>query len=366
MRLDIGFDHDLPERSREREIALKRDVRPPAELAIERERKSDPILQRLDSLRERAGDHRLNHQPPRREREGQSVSLPKDRTITDRTVSVPRRTQERTVSHERRPQRHHLPHNFPGIQLRPEERKLLHETGRFRVLRTEDLRETIYDGRKKQLENDLVYLRSKGLVQTQQVNLRRDGRRREIERVEVVALTKQGRDLVRRSDDLVPDQKVYAELVKPREVEHDSQIYRAFLKEAEKIEKNGGRNLRVQLDFELKAQAQKAIYRARKEEPERNLDEIKEEVAQQFELPYVDHHIQIPDARIRYERDGEQGQGTIAAHSDIEVVTAAYRSGQVRAKAQAGFHIYASASDRSSLTTRIEHDHELLFDILDL
>jgi hypothetical protein len=38
-------------------------------------------------------------------------------------------------------------------------------------------------------------------------------------------------------------------LVTPREVERDSQIYRAYLKEAERI---GGRELRVQLDFELK------------------------------------------------------------------------------------------------------------------
>jgi len=71
---------------------------------------------------------------------------------------------------------------------------------------------------------------------------------------------------------------LYAGLVKPREVEHDTQIYRAYLKEAERIERNGGSNLRVQLDFELKSQIQKAIYAVRKVAPGLDLSEIKQQV----------------------------------------------------------------------------------------
>lgn len=112
----------------------------------------------------------------------------------------------------------------------------------------------------------------------------------------------------------------------------------------------------------MKSEVQKAIYGARKAEPEREMSEIKQQVAAQFELPYVNDGIQIPDARVVY--DLPQGGGS--AHQDIEVLTAAYRPGHLRNKAQAGFHNYSSASDRATLTAKIEDDHRLMEDILEL
>jgi hypothetical protein len=171
-----------------------------------------------------------------------------------------------------------------------------------------------------------------------------------------VTLTKQGERLARESADLSPEQKLYNGLVKPREAEHDTQIYRAYLKEAERIESAGGGNLRVELDFELKSKVQKAIRAAQKADPTRDMNEIKREVATQHELPFVRNKIEIPDARIHYEMD----QGSRTAFSDIEVVTAAYRPGHMRAKAQAGFRMYASASDHSRLG-KVE-DEQHIFD----
>jgi hypothetical protein len=186
--------------------------------------------------------------------------------------------------------------------------------------------------------------------------------------VEVVTLTKDGRSLLIKQGDLPKDQKVYAGLVKPREVEHDSQIYRAYRKETERIERSGGTNLRVRLDFEIKADVQKAIYAERKADPKHDMGEIKQQVAERFELPFVDGRIQIPDARIDYDlpRENDQDQGSLAGHQDIEVLTAAYHAGHLRSKAQAGFHNYASPADRSSLTARIEGDSHLMENILDL
>ncbi len=178
----------------------------------------------------------------------------------------------------------------------------------------------------------------------------------------MVTLTRAGRDVARQTSGLPQDQRLYAGMVKPREVEHDAQIYRAYRKEAEQIERKGGTNLRVQLDFELKSQVQKAIHAARKADPERDMGEIKQQVAQQFKLPYVNDGIQIPDARIEYDMD----QGSRTGHEDIEVLTAAYRPGHLRNKAQAGFHNYASASDRATLTAKIENDHHLMENILEL
>jgi hypothetical protein len=265
-----------------------------------------------------------------------------------------------------------VPHDLTGLELRAEEKKVLAEVGRFRVVRVEDLARTIYDGKSRKLENDLNYLRDKGLVETRRVNLRHDGKRRAIERVEVVTLTKEGRSLLIKQGDLPQDQKVYAGMVKPREVEHDSQIYRAYRKEAERIESRGGTNLRVRLDYEIKSDVQKAIHAERKADPERDMAGIKEEVAAKLELPLVDGQIQIPDARIDYElprdvrRDVDNDQGPRTGHEDIEVLTAAYHAGHLRSKAQAGFRNYASASDMAALTSKIENDHHLMENILEL
>jgi hypothetical protein len=352
---------DIPqEQPRRREITP--DNHPPSD-----SRKTPPVVpetpvqRRLDSLRERADNRQPHHPRPRRERGAASRT-------------VPREPRTRTVDPEDTRRARRVPHEVIGLELRAEEKNLLTEVGRFRVVRVEDLNHTIYDGKSRKLENDLNYLRDKGLVETQRVNLRHDGKRRNIERVEVVTLTKAGRSLLIKQGDLPKDQKVYAGLVKPREVEHDSQISRAYRKEAEGIEKNGGSNLRVRLDYEIKAQVQKAIYAERKAGPKRDMAEIKQEVAERFELPFVDGKIQIPDARIDYDLPGgadrgpgiDQDQGSRTGHEDIEVLTAAYHAGHLRSKAQAGFRNYASASDRATLTAKIEDDSHLMENILEL
>ena len=355
MRFDIP--QDVPRR---REIApdnnSSSDSRKTPPVAPE-----TPVQRRLDSLQERA-DHRQPYHPrPRRERGTASRA-------------VPREPRTRTVDPEDTRRARRVPHEVIGLELRVEEKKLLTEVGRFRVVRVEDLNQTIYDGKSRKLENDLNYLRDKGLVETERVNLRHDGKRRTIERVEVVTLTKAGRNLLIKQGDLPKDQKVYAGLVKPREVEHDSQIYRAYRKETERIEGKGGSNLRVRLDYEIKAQVQKGIYAERKADPKRDMAEIKQQVATRLELPFVDGRIQIPDARIDYDLPREvnqdpstdQDQGSRTGHQDIEVLTAAYHAGHLRSKAQAGFRNYASASDRATLTSKIEDDSHLMENILEL
>jgi len=316
----------------------------------------NPILHRIKPLEDRATDYRRSHPPAERRRNEPTRETPHQRHRP--VVSGDPRRPARTTG------------NVVGLELRSEEKQLLREAGSFRVVRTADLREALYNGKARPLENDLRYLRDKGLVETQQVNLRRDGRRRTIERVEVVTLTRDGRSLLLKQDGLPEDQRIYAGLVKPREVEHDSQIYRAYRKEAEHIESKGGSNLRVRLDFEIKADVQKAIYAERKADPKRDITEIKQQVAGQLELPFVNGKIQIPDARIDYDldrsTDQDLDQGSRSGHQDIEVLTAAYHAGHLRSKAQAGFRNYASASDRSTLTAKIEDDQHLMENILDL
>jgi hypothetical protein len=354
MRLDIP--QELPRRRNDADGSNAST----AERVPARKVPENPLQQRLKQAPDPRQDARQSRlRTPRRKNE-QTQEVPRER--------------RRPVAPDgpRRPAR--AATNIVGLELRPEEKQLLTETGRFRVVRTADVRESLYHGKSSALDNDLRYLRDKGLIETSRVNLRRDGRRRSIERVEVVTLTREGRSFLIKDGDLPKDQKVYAGLVKPREVEHDSQIYRAYRKEAERIEGNGGTNLRVRLDYEIKADVQKAIYRERKADPTREMADIKEQVARQSDLPFVDGGIQIPDARIEYDLPHEndqdpsldQDQGSRTGHEDIEILTAAYHAGHLRSKAQAGFRNYASAADRSSITGKIEDDSHLMENILEL
>ena len=341
MRLEI-----TPEIPRRRDV----EIHPPAV-----ERRPDvpesPLTRRLDRLRETAQTkdaRRIAPALPRPGRERTRTREPLDSRKLE-PEQRPRRTRDGTSG------------DIRGLRLRPEEQKLIAEAGRFRVLSGDDIARTIYGGDKRALEADLHFLREKGVLTVDSVAARNDGRWSRQREIEVVSLTKQGEHLAREVGAFPTEQRLYHGMVKPREAEHDTQIYRAYLKEAEKIERGGGANLRVELDFELKAKVYRAIHEARKADPERDLAEIRRQAAEQFELPYIDNRIEIPDARIHYDMD----QGLRTAFSDIEVVTAAYRPGHMRGKAQAGFRMYASASDRSRLA-KVEDEHRVLDWVMDL
>lgn len=346
MKLDLDFTND------DRRTVQPKPTRDRAPERDQPNLTTQPLLQlgpldgRLQRLSELADQNRFPEIPRRTYEHKPESDLPIDKPQFERNVRT----------------RHHLPPTLLNLRLHPEEKQLLGEIGRFRVLALKDIARTIYAGDDGALRSHLKFLHEKGLASVDIINVRRDGRSRPVERMEVVTLTRDGEKLARLTNTFRPDQKLYHGLVKPREVEHDSQIYRAYLKETERITGLGGRELRVQLDFELKSKVQKAIYAARKADPSRDLNEIKQEVAREHGLPVVDNQIQIPDARIEYELD----QGSQTGHSDIEVVTAAYRPGHLRAKAQSGFRVYLSRRDAATMSAKIEGEHHLLDDLLDL
>lgn len=235
------------------------------------------------------------------------------------------------------------------------------EVGKFRVISTDDLARFIYKGNEGQFKQDLRFLRENNLVETHLVNARRDGRSVDrVRRFEVATLTWYGQQMLQRCGELPEDQRLYSGLVKAREVEHDAQIYRAYLKELADIERAGGRNVRVKLDFELKADIQRSIYLARKAHPQRDPAEVKAEVAEQFNLTVHNNRVVIPDARIEYELPSGG-----SAQVDIEVATSAYRHGHLAGKSQAGFRLYISRGDIGRLGPAIQDDHDIMSGILD-
>ena len=345
MRLDIP-----------QELPYRREVESEPPSPTTRKLPDNPILHRLKSLEEHAADH--GRTPPGRRRKPQQPSreVPHERRRS--VASTDARRPPRTVT------------DGVGPDLRLEERQLLREAGRFRVVRRADLCEALYSGKSRLLDTDLGYLRKQGLVEVQRVNLRRDAWQRTIEHIEVISLTKAGLSRLISQGELPKGQRGYAGLSRPRQIEHDSQIYRAYRKEAAKITEKGGTNLRVMLDFEIRSQVSKTINAERNADAQSDLPYIKQKVAERFALPFVDGTIQIPDARIEYalprNTDQEIDPGSRTGYQDIEVLTAAYHGAHLRLKMQAGFRNYASRSHRATLTAKIEDDHHLIEHILEL
>jgi hypothetical protein len=210
------------------------------------------------------------------------------------------------------------------------ESRMLATVGAFRVVSERDLHDGLGDTRKA-----LRHLEREGLVRTSALSS--DDR--------AVVLTDRGRDLLeanRREQERSWEsrQAFYAGLRKPRELTHDSKVYRAYVRAEERLREQGGRVDRVVLDYELKRDYQRFLHernRGRKDCDGRT-DREPEEIARwarEHDLPYEDGHVHFPDARIEYEaRDGR------SRHEDIEVVTGHYRGAHAGTVARSGFSCY--------------------------
>jgi len=324
-------------------------------------------------------DHRSDSVPTRESSPLESITQyitaprevfnPRARSDHNREQAGPDRTRTREHSLElprERPiaPRRHRRERDPalGLQLRAEERQLLLEVGKFRVVAATDLEREIYKNNSGQFRHDLEFLKQHGLIERHVLNLRRDGAGDRIRRFDALTLTKDARKKLVLSGHVPEGQELYSGLVKPREAEHDAQIYRAYLKEAAEIERGGGRNIRVRLDFELKRQINRAVLQLRKADRTRDDQNLKQEVADRFDLKVQNHRIVLPDARLEYELDGGGG----SSHVDIEVATSAYHRHHIASKVQAGFKLYISRGDIGRLGAGVTDDHDLMSEILDI
>jgi hypothetical protein len=287
---------------------------------------------RQSNTNEHGRDPREDARWPERDQE------PRDRGVAPRDVftrdlNLPHR-HERQIVHDARD------HEYT---LRGSESRTLATVGAFRVVSSRDLRD--HDGRPADPRSgDLRHLREEGLIRTERMDGHRDV---------AVVLTKEGRSLLEshrrdHSHDHRQDrqQAFYAELKKPREVEHDSQVFRAYLREAEHLADRGARIDRVVLDYELKRDYQHWLHERDKDRddadgrPDREPAEI-EEWAHDHDLPYFDDQVHFPDVRIEYEQpDGRWD------HVDVEVTTVHYRGAHGGAAARSGFSSYRGGSVR--------------------
>ena len=214
------------------------------------------------------------------------------------------------------------------FRLRQSEWRTLETVGTFRVVAEADVVRATGDERVARA--DLRHLVESGLADRKTAIVNHASTR-------LVVLTKDGKDLLdrhRESRGRPADQPYYAGFVKPRELAHDVQIYRAYQAERARIEGDGGRVTRVVLDYELKREYQ--AFLNRRDRPHGTTVEAdRQTFAEARSLPIVDGHLELPDLRLEVERP----DGTHETR-DIEVVTEHYSCSQLAGKAKAGFSVY--------------------------
>jgi hypothetical protein len=236
-------------------------------------------------------------------------------------------------------------------RLRNSEVATMVELGKFRVVARKDLAEFVYDGEKDRMRPDLENLFRQGLIEMKSIPYETIGSR------QLLTLAKNGHRFLVETQRAGKGQALYHGFAKPREAHHDADLYRLYRKAAAKIAGEGGRNLRVVLDYELK----KHLYRdLAKFGEDRKSATAKHAVADTHGLKVVRGKIPVPDVRIEYEtRDGER------ARVDLELATGHYRLRNLVEKVLAGFSIYAHADEASKLR-RILDQRELTAEILSL
>src|SRR5436190_2190714 len=112
--------------------------------------------------------------------------------------------------------------------LRESETRSLSIVGSFRVVPAHDLRDYL-DRPADPRNGDLRHLREQGLIDTVRIDGRHDV---------AVVLTDRGRDLLEHHRDRDDDvrQEFYAGLKRDRELEHDAQVFEAYLRAAERLD----------------------------------------------------------------------------------------------------------------------------------
>jgi hypothetical protein len=287
-------------------------------------------------MAERDADERAQDQQPRGNPERSSDHEHQVRPPIPPPAPEPRSKGSRNVLYDR----------DRGYRVRASEIRTLTDLGTFRVVGAEDLLMHAYYGDREAMQDDLRNLVRQGLIRKGTFE-GPEGTPREL-----LTLSKAGLRLLRANHIVAKDQAIYHGFVKPREANHDADLYTLYQKEAARIQGKGGRPVRVVLDFELK----KGI----------NHDfgkfgtEASREIAARHGLRVVRGKIPVPDMRIEYERpDGEM------ARVDLELITEHYRGRSVAAKVLAGFSLYTPRGEGDRLR-RVLDQRELTAEILSL
>ncbi len=267
-----------------------------------------------------------------------------NRNIADPLSLARRRTTERRIQYHALDRSH---------SLRSSEIRAMSDIGKFRTVDVNDLEIFAYQGNDTRMAHDIRSLRSQGLIQERTIYRAHRRPRR------ILALTEEGQGILRKCGQVPVEQRLYHGFMKPREIDHDTDLYRVYQKEAGEIQRQGGKLTKVRLDFELKAAVNRDRYVEGKL-PERQRQAWLKSVSERHGLSIQGGTIQLPDMQIEY----ETVEGT-RAKANIELVSENYRGDAIRSKAGAGFKVYARAGDTTRVR-RVLHDSGAVGEILSI
>ena len=153
--------------------------------------------------------------------------------------------------------------------------------------------------------------------------------------------TRAGAELARRKavdHGLDSGQRAWSGLVKPAELSHDAEVYRAARAEISRLQGEGAIIRRIRIDAELKSIVAKRSETARARDGKAAADIERMQAAKELGLP-VDENgkVHYPDAQIEY-TDADARTD----HVNVEVATKDYRNRAIQAKAAAGFVIHGN------------------------
>ena len=307
-----------------------------------------------DPDRDRSPEPRPRQEGRREESKDGRASIGRGRS-SDRDAEVsrtPSRARDSDVSRERA-QRPRLREREGRTLLRQSQLEAMSEVGTFRTVDTKDLARYAYQGNENRMQEDIRSLQKQGLVEEKTLF------RAHKEPRQIVTLTKPGYRLLRKIGDLPKDQEIYHGFVKPREQDHDADLYKVYQKAVKEIVKEGGSVLRVRLDFELKASINREKEAAGRL-PEDMKDRWLKTVAEEHGLTVRGKKIHVPDLQIEYETAERE-----LARENLEFVSRNYHEEGIRGKADSGFTIYARSGDANRVR-RALNDSGLVREVLSI
>jgi hypothetical protein len=207
------------------------------------------------------------------------------------------------------------------------------DIGRFRTVDASDLARFLYRGDVARMRHDHRTLREQGLIERKTLFRANKSARR------LVTLTELGQRIVTEAAGLGHGQRLYHGFVRPKELDHDADLYKVYHEAARRIQEQGGRPLRIRLDFELKESINRAR-EAAKGFPYEERTNLLSAAVRENGLTINGTTIQLPDIQVEY----ETREGNIE-RENFELLSQHYGKEEIRGKAGAGFRMYARAAE---------------------
>lgn len=261
------------------------------------------------------------------------------RERTERAVELPgERSPDQRIRYRDRDKTYYL---------RGSEIAAMADIGRFRTVDVRDLSRYAYGNDESRMKRDINNLRKQGLVEEKTLlRAHQDSRT-------LVTLTKQGHRIGRKASGLPVDQRMYHGFVKPRDTNHDADLYKVYQQAAKAVREKGGKPLKIRLDFELKAMVQREKWASKDLSKEEQRERL-ERLAKEQGLTVNGATVHVPDIQMEYETREQQLE-----RANLELISEHYRGDDIRGKADSGFTLYARGGDTARVRRALQDTHTI-------